>query len=106
MLAYVLDAWAGAQAASDPGRPVVVYSPPVAAIAACSVEPKMNAEQAERLADTVSDGEFSKLWQAVLAANLRVGDGTPKSVLATTILRTNGASLTSAAGLASPEASS
>jgi bifunctional UDP-N-acetylglucosamine pyrophosphorylase/glucosamine-1-phosphate N-acetyltransferase len=32
MLAYVLDAWAGAQAAADPGRPVVVFSPPVAAI--------------------------------------------------------------------------
>jgi hypothetical protein len=78
---------------------------PVAAIAACALEPAMTAEQASLLEDRLPLGQFQKLWGAVLDVNLGVSD-TPKSVLATAILRMNGASSTSAASAASPEASS
>ena len=78
---------------------------PVAAIAACAVEPSLTQEQAERLADALPLGEFEKLWQSVLSVNLGVTD-TPKSVLATAILRTNNGSSTTAAPGASPAASS
>ena len=78
---------------------------PVAAIAACAVDPPLTQEQAERLADALPLGEFEKLWQSVLAVNLGVSD-TPKSVLATAILRTNNGSSTTAAPGASPAASS
>lgn len=78
---------------------------PVAAIAACAVEPAMNAEQAEKLADALPLGEFERLWAGVLEVNLGVS-GNPKSMIATAILRTNGASSTTAALEESPEASS
>lgn len=78
---------------------------PVAAIAACAAEPSMTDEQAEQLADRLPLGEFERLWQAVVSVNLGASE-TPKSVLATAILRTNGASSTSAARGESPGASS
>lgn len=81
---------------------------PPAAIAACSVSPKLTLEQAKALEDddTLSAGDFELLWSGVLAANLGVLADTPKSLIATAILRTNGASSTSAAPGASPAASS
>lgn len=69
---------------------------PVAAIAACAVEPAMTEDQAQKLEDRLPLGQFQKLWGAILDVNLGVSD-TPKSVLATTILRMNGASSTTAA---------
>lgn len=78
---------------------------PVAAIAACAVEPEMTVEEAERLADRIPLGEFERMWGAVLQVNLGVSDA-PKSVLATATLRMNGAFSTSAAHGESPEASS
>lgn len=81
---------------------------PTAAIAACSVSPKLTLEQAKALEDdeNLSNGDFELLWSGVLTANLGVVADTPKSLIATAILRTNGASSTSAAPEASPEASS
>ena len=81
---------------------------PVAAIAACSVDPKLTVDDVNALEDdeTFSTGDFELLWNGVLAANLGVVSETPKSVLATAILRTNGASSTTAAPGGSPEASS
>lgn len=78
---------------------------PVAAIAACAVEPAMTDEQAEKVADAIPLGEFEKMWAAVLQVNLGASD-TPKSVLATTIHRMNGAFSTTAPPEASPGASS
>ena len=78
---------------------------PVAAIAACAVEPTMTPEQAEQVADAIPLGEFERMWAAVLQVNLGASD-TPKSVLATTIHRMNGASWTTAPRAASPGASS
>lgn len=84
------------------------YNPetlPVAAIAACAVEPTMTEEQAGKLADLLPLGEFSRIWVAVNNLNLGANEA-PKSVLATAILRTNGASSTTAAPEESLEASS
>lgn len=78
---------------------------PVAAVAACAVEPAMTPEQAEQVADAIPLGEFEKMWAAVLQVNLGASD-VPKSVLATTILRMNGAYSTTAPPEASREASS
>lgn len=78
---------------------------PVAAIAACAVEPSMTAEQAEQVADALPLGEFDRMWAAVAAVNLGASD-TPKSVLATTIRRMNGAYSTTAPPAGSPGASS
>ena len=81
---------------------------PVAAIAACCVEPKLTPDEVQALEDDpeFSTGDFEMLWNGCLAANLGVVNDTPKSVLATAILRTNGASSTTAAPEASPAASS
>lgn len=78
---------------------------PVAAVAACAVEPEMTQEQAEKVADAIPLGEFEKMWAAVLQVNLGASDG-PKSVLATTIHRMNGAYSTTAPPAGSPGASS
>ena len=78
---------------------------PVAAIAACAIEPVMTPEDAGKLEDLLPLGQFQKLWGAVLDVNLGVSDA-PKSMLATAILRMNGASSTTAAPGESPGASS
>lgn len=81
---------------------------PTAAIALCSVDPKLTDEEAKALEDddSLGPGGFEQLWAGVLTANLGVLSDTPKSVLATSILRTNDASSTTAAPEASPGASS
>lgn len=68
--------------------------PPVA-ISACSDAPAITKDQAARLVDTLPLGEFQKLWAAVLDVNIGVTQ-TPKSALATGILRMNGGSSTTA----------
>ena len=81
---------------------------PAAAVALCSVSPKLTEDEAKALEDDddLGTGGFEQLWNGVLAANLGVVNDTPKSVIATAILRTNGASSTTAAPGASPAASS
>lgn len=80
---------------------------PTAAIAAAAIEPPLTSEQAERIRDTLTFGEFEKLYRAVLEANAEV-QGVPKSVLAAVIgdRPQNGASSTTAAPEGSPDASS
>lgn len=81
---------------------------PVAAMAACSVDPKLTIEEARALEDdaTLGTGNFERLWEGVLTANLGVLNDTPKSLIATALHRMNGESLTTAAQGESPEASS
>ncbi len=57
---------------------------PVAAVAAAAIEPALTLEQAERIRDTFTFGEFEKLYRAVLESNAEV-QGVPKSVLAAVI---------------------
>jgi hypothetical protein len=45
---------------------------PQASLAACCVSPAMTVEQAEQLAERLSNGQWGKLWSAVLDVN--VGD--------------------------------
>jgi hypothetical protein len=42
---------------------------PPAALAACTVDPAMTEKQASELADTLTNGQFQKLWGAVVLAN-------------------------------------
>lgn len=53
---------------------------PPALFAACAVDPVMTEDQAETLVQKVNDGQFAKIWNAVLILN--IGDDTaPKSVM-------------------------
>ena len=81
---------------------------PAAAIAACCVSPPLTLDEAKALEDSddLGTGGFEQLWNGVLAVNLGVVNDTPKSVIATAILRTSDASSTTAANGASPAASS
>ena len=81
---------------------------PAEAIATCCVSPKLTVDEVKALEadDDLGTGGFEQLWNGCLAANLGVVNDTPKSVLATAILRTNGASSITAAPEASPGASS
>lgn len=78
---------------------------PVAAVAASSDEPKLTVAQARALESNLDLSEWEKIWQATLAANLG-GDGSPKSVLAGTILRLRERSATTAASEESLDPSS
>jgi hypothetical protein len=57
-----------------------VSFPPVAVAASC-LDPKMSEDQAYALADRLSDGQWGKLFGAVLHVN--VGDDIPKFALGT-----------------------
>lgn len=84
------------------------YNPdtfPAAVIAASSLEPALSPEAVALLRETVPPSDFEKLWQAALTANREVVDA-PKSELATVVLRTSGASSTTAAPGVSPAGSS
>lgn len=78
---------------------------PVAAVAASSVSPKMTAEQAGRLADRLSVGQWLKLWTACLEVNIGPGD-LPKFVTAIATARAIEPSSTTAAPEGSPDPSS
>jgi hypothetical protein len=78
---------------------------PPAAIAECSVDPKLTVRQVERLREKLRLVEWQKLWAAVLEANLGVA-AAPKSLLAGAVLRMNGVSATTPAPVGSPAASS
>lgn len=53
---------------------------PVAALAACCVDPELSEEQAARLVDDIlTNGQWALLWRAILEANNRAVD-IPKSV--------------------------
>lgn len=54
---------------------------PVAATAACSVEPELTLEQAESLFETAPPSVVSRIWSTVFLANLEAGD--EKKALAT-----------------------
>ncbi|OPG10557.1 hypothetical protein [Microbispora sp. GKU 823] len=55
---------------------------PVAALAACCVDPELSEEQAARLVDEIlTNGQWAALWRAILEANNRAVD-IPKSVSA------------------------
>jgi len=71
---------------------------PVAAVAACLVEPQLTEEQVRRLAesDALTFGEWQKLWLAALALNVPPVPA-PKLEAATELLRQSGpSSITSA----------
>lgn len=61
---------------------------PQAAIAASCVEPSVSPAESEQLTQVLPEGEWNKLWSAVLGVNLGVMD-TPKSAAAAAILRAN-----------------
>lgn len=89
-------AWADLKAAHPPtkeeakrGLDVNMATFPQAAIAACAVEPTVSPAEAEQLTVVLPDGEWGKLWAAVLGVNLGVMD-TPKSAAAAAILRASG----------------
>lgn len=78
---------------------------PAALIAACAVDPEISVEQAAQLCDRLSDGQFTKLWNAALLVN--VGDDTaPKSVLRSATADRSATSSTTAAAEESLAASS
>ena len=69
---------------------------PPALIAASCVEPEMTLEQATTLCDTITDGQFSKLWNVAIAVNVG-SDAAPKSVRRSATVAPNGTSSTTAA---------
>lgn len=77
---------------------------PVAAIAATCVEPEMTYGDVEELIDLISDGQFTKLWQAVL--DLNIGDDIPKFVTGTGATASSGPPSTTPPATASPTPSS
>lgn len=88
-------AWADLKAAHPPtpterkqGLDINMATFPQAAITACAVEPAVSPAEAEQLTVVLPDGEWGKLWSAVLGVNLGVMD-TPKSAAAAAILRAN-----------------
>ncbi|HEY9523703.1 MAG TPA: hypothetical protein VIR33_10720 [Thermopolyspora sp.] len=58
---------------------------PVSALAACAVAPPMTVEQAGKLVDRLSQGQWDKLWMAVLQLNKGEAD-IPFSAVASAIL--------------------
>lgn len=69
-----------AATSTDPlRRPSLEFNPdtfPVAVIAAACHDPAMTAEDAERLANSLTDSQFSSLWEAAVKVN--VGSTDPK----------------------------
>lgn len=59
---------------------------PVAALAACAVEPKISPEKAGMLIDRLSSGQWSTLWTAVVGLNVYEVD-IPFSATASAVLR-------------------
>lgn len=59
---------------------------PPAALAACSMEPKISLEKAGMLIDRLSAGQWSSLWQAVLGLNIYEPD-IPFSATASQVTR-------------------
>lgn len=78
---------------------------PAALFAACAVDPEMSLEQAEALVAKLSDGQFAKMWNAVLVLNIG-DDSAPKSVMPSAPAATNGTSSTTAPPEGSPARSS
>lgn len=72
---------------------------PVAAVAACCDE--LDEAKATRLADVLPQGEWLKLWTAVVTLNV-VATTVPKLAAATEILQANAASSTTSGPAASP----
>ncbi|MFI6813773.1 hypothetical protein ACIBG7_15235 [Nonomuraea sp. NPDC050328] len=58
---------------------------PVAALAACSVRPRMTEEQAGRVIDQITAGQWNELWGKVAALNAGSGE-VPFSFVASEIL--------------------
>lgn len=52
---------------------------PPALVAACAVDPVISPDEAEALCERLSDGQFTKLWNAALVVNIG-DDSAPKSV--------------------------
>lgn len=77
---------------------------PVAAVAACLVEPQLTEDQVRRLAesDAMTFGEWQKLWLAVMALNVPPVPA-PKLRAATELLRLSGGSSTTSALEDSPD---
>jgi hypothetical protein len=59
---------------------------PVAAIAACCVDPAMTVDQVNQLLEVISTRQYMDLWGSVLSVNMGADD-LPKSVAATATLR-------------------
>lgn len=59
---------------------------PPAAIAASCIEPKLTLDDAAWLCDELPDGEFWRIWQAVLSANLIGGDAKKAVATAAAVL--------------------
>lgn len=78
---------------------------PPAALAASAVEPTLSVETAAEMMGELNLGQWDRLWNACLTANIGGGDG-PKSAVATAVARLYEQSLTTADLAASPSASS
>lgn len=78
---------------------------PVAAVAACVIDPEMSEDQARQLADVLPPGEWNKLWVATLGLNITEMPH-PKLGAATELLQANGRSSTTPPSEASPAAGS
>ena len=89
-------------------RPGLNWNPdtfPAAAVAASSLEPKLDVAAVTALRATMRPADFERLWDAAWNANQEV-TVVPKSELATVTLRANGASSTTSDPAASPAPSS
>ncbi|MGW4406514.1 hypothetical protein ACWEJ6_20970 [Nonomuraea sp. NPDC004702] len=64
---------------------------PVAALAACSVKPRINEDQAGKIVDRITQGQWSSLWNAILELNGGSGE-VPFSYAASAILSNTSAS--------------
>lgn len=78
---------------------------PIAAVAACCVDPPMTPEKAGLLAGVLQPAQWTRLWLTTREANTG-GDSLPKSVTATAVLRASEQNSTSPAGTAFPTPSS
>ena len=78
---------------------------PAALIAASAVDPVIDDDQATELVERLSDGQFTKLWNAAISVNVGADD-VPKSVLRSDTAASNGTSSTTASPEGSLEASS
>ena len=78
---------------------------PAALLAACSIDPQMDEDQARELEDRLSDGQFTKLWNTAITLNVG-DDAAPKSVLPSVLAGSNDGSSSTASPEGSPAASS
>lgn len=78
---------------------------PAALVSACAIEPKVTPDQAVTLCETLTAGEWNKLWDTAWLLNTNETPH-PKHPAATAILQANGPSSTTSDPVESPEGGS